>query len=282
MPTFATPEPISVTIDLAAGDVQIIATDRTDTVVELRPSDPSDDSDVKAVEQTRVEYANGTLSIRGPKFRALDFSKKTRSVDVLVELPTGSQVHGDGAATDFRTTGVLGECRFKTAAGHFRLDRVGALRADTSAGHVTIDTVTGNAEIATGTGRVHIGEINGTAVVKNSNGHTEIGTVTGELRVRSANGDISVDRADASVDAKTANGSIHIREVVRDTVTLNTATGDLEIGVAEGTAAWLELNTSYGRVNNSLESANQRPETSEKTVEVRARTSFGDITIRRS
>ncbi len=282
MPVFATEEPISVTIELAVGDVRIIATDRTDTVVEVRPSDESDESDVEAAQKTRVEYADGTLLVRGPKSRALDFSKKTRSVDVLIELPAGSKVHSDLSVADVRTTGVLGECRFKTSVGHFRLDRTGPLRLDTSGGNVTIEAVAGNAEVATGTGRITIGEIGGAAVIKNSNGNTDLGTVTGELKVRSANGDITVDRARAKVEAKTANGSIRVGEVARGVVTLNTSAGDLEIGVAEGTAAWLDLNTGHGRVHKTLDDVSQGPDKSEETVEVRAHTAYGDITVRRS
>lgn len=282
MPVFATPEPISATIELSVGDVQIIASDRTDTVVEVRPSDESDESDVDAAQKTRVEYANGTLTVRGPKTRILDFSKKTRSVDVLIDLPTGSHVHADLSVADLRGVGTLGECRLKASVGHFRLDRTGPLRLGTSGGDITVETVAGNADVSTGTGRVHIGEIGGTAFIKNSNGNTDIGTVTGELQVRSANGDISVDRADAMVEAKTSNGTIRIGQVTRDTVTLHTSTGHLEIGVAAGTAAWLDLNTSHGRVENSLDGLSEAPERSEQTVEVRARTSFGDITVRRS
>ncbi|WP_319463217.1 DUF4097 family beta strand repeat-containing protein [Micromonospora sp. RTP1Z1] len=282
MPVFATPEPISVTIELSVGDVRLIASDRTDTVVEVRPSDESDDSDVKAAQQTRVEYASGTLTVRGPKARVFDFSKKTRSVTVLVELPTGSAVQSDMSVGDFHSTGVLGKCRLKTSVGHFRLDRTGQLRLDTSAGHLTVDTIAGNAEVATGSGRVHIGEIDGAAVIKNSNGNTDVGTITGELRARAANGDISVDRAGAGVEAKTSNGTIRIGEVARDSVTLHTAAGDLEIGVAAGTAAWLDLKTGHGRVHNALDDIGQGPEKSEETVEVRAHTSFGDITVRRS
>ena len=282
MPVFATPEPISVTIDLSCGDVRLIASDRTDTVVEVRPSDESDDSDVKAAQQTRVEYANGTLTVRGPKARAFNFSKKTRSVDVLVELPAGSAVHGDVSLGDVHSTGVLGECRFKTSIGHFRLDRTGKLRVDASVGDITVDTIDGNAELATGSGRVQIGTIDGAAVVKNSNGGTDIGTVTGELRARAANGAISVDRAGAGVEAKTSNGTIRIGQVARDSVTLDTAIGDLEIGIAAGTAAWLDLKTGHGRVRNALDDIDQGPQKSEETVEIRAHTSYGDITVRRS
>ena len=94
MPTYETPEPISVTLELGVGKVRITASDRTDTVVDVRPSDDTDESDVKAAQQVRVDYANGMLRIIGPKARPFDFSRKTRSVDVMIELPSGSQVSG--------------------------------------------------------------------------------------------------------------------------------------------------------------------------------------------
>src|SRR3712207_3088436 len=103
MPVFTTPDPISVTIDLSVGDVRIAASDRTDTVVEVRPSNAADDSDVQAARQTRVEFADGALSVRGP--RNFDLSRKSRSVAVLVELPTGSAVRGDMAAGNVASTG---------------------------------------------------------------------------------------------------------------------------------------------------------------------------------
>ncbi len=281
MPKFETPEPISVSLELGVGDVRITASGRTDTVVEVRPSDEADESDVKAAQQVRVDYTTGTLQVTGPKARAFDFSRKTRSVDVTIELPAGSQVSAEMQVGDFRCAGRLGECRFKTSAGNVRLERTGPLRLDTSAGHVTADGIAGNAEISTGTGKVQIGEVEGTAVVKNSNGDTTIDAVTGDVRVRAANGDITVERAGAGVEAKTANGSIRLGEVARGSVVLETANGDLEVGIAEGTAAWLEVNTKFGHVRNLLDEA-APPAESDETVEVRGRTSFGDITIRRS
>ncbi|MFC0504711.1 DUF4097 family beta strand repeat-containing protein [Micromonospora costi] len=280
MPNFETPEPISVTLDLGLGDVRISASDRTDTVVEVRPSDAADESDVKAAQQVRVDYANGVLRITGPKAPVF-YSRKTRSVDVSVELPSGSRVAVEMQAGDIRCAGRLGECRLKTSAGNVRAERTGRLRVDTAAGHVTVDGVTGNAEVHTGSGTVRIGEVEGTAVVKNSNGSTTIDAVDGDARVRAANGDIHVERAGAGVDAKTSNGGIRLGEVVRGTVTLDTAMGDLDVGIAEGTAAWIEVNTKFGKVRNLLENTT-RPDETAQTVEVRGRTSYGDITIHRA
>jgi len=281
MSDYQTPEPISVTLELGVGNVRIAASDRTDTVVEVRPSDETDESDVTAAEQVRVDYANGTLRVTGPKIRAFDFSRKTRSVDVSIELPSDSQVSAETQMGDFRGVGRLGQCGLKTSMGNVWLERTGPLRLHTGFGQVTAGGIAGNAEISAGSGKVQIGEVGGSAVVKNSNGDTTIDAVTGDVQVRAANGDISVDRAGAGVDAKTSNGAIRLGEVARGSVVLATAAGNLDIGIAEGTAAWLDVNTGYGRVRNLLDNA-ARPGETDETVEVRGRTSYGDITIHRS
>ncbi|MDX8052453.1 DUF4097 family beta strand repeat-containing protein [Lentzea sp. BCCO 10_0798] len=280
MPSYETPEPISVLLDVYAGYVQIVASDRTDTTVEVRPSDPSDSSDVEAAQKTKVDYADGTLTVRGPK-RTFDFSKKTRAVDVVIELPTGSKVDADVSAGSVRTSGVLGVTEVDMSAGNIHLDRTGPLKADTGAGVVNIGAVEGNADVKTGSGHIRIGTVHGALIAKNSNGHIDAGTVEGELKARSANGDITVERAGGPAEARTAMGSINVGEVVRDTVTLNTAMGGIEIGIAPGTAAWIDAKTSFGRVTNALEGSDG-PGNSAETVRVTAHTSFGDITVRRS
>lgn len=209
--TFETPEPISVTIDLGVGDVRIIASGRTDTVVEVRPSRISKASDVEAAERARVEFADSRLLVVTPKSwkHYTPFSRDGR-IDVTIELPTGSQVHSDSGYGTFHAEGELGECRIKAA-----------------------------------------------------------------------NGDISVERSYSSVSAKTANGNVRLGDVVSGTIVLETACGDLEVGVGEGTAAWLDASSQYGSVQNSLE-ASDAPAQSDRAVKVRARTACGDIVIRRS
>jgi hypothetical protein len=56
MQKFATPAPVAAVLDIQAGRVQVIAADRADTVVEVRPVDPSKDRDVRLAELTTVEY----------------------------------------------------------------------------------------------------------------------------------------------------------------------------------------------------------------------------------
>lgn len=280
MPTFDTPQPISVNVELGVGDLRIVASDRTDTIVEVRPSDAAKKSDVAAAQQTRVEYAGGRLLIKGPKGRRqFSFRPGGESIDVQIALPASSQVRGEAGAATLRCIGRLGECRLKTGVGEIRLDQAASVQINTGAGDITVDRAVGHAELTTGSGVVQVGGIDGTAVIKNSNGDTWIGEVSGDLRVNAANGKISVGQAHAAVAAKTANGDVRLGEVSRGAVLARTACGKLEVGIREGVAAWLDLHTHCGNVQNDLDAA--RPEPGEDAVEVRARSSFGDITVRR-
>jgi DUF4097 and DUF4098 domain-containing protein YvlB len=237
---------------------------------------------VTAAEQTRVEYAGGRLLIKAPKsWRQLTWRGGGESIDVQVELPAGSHLRGETGVAALRCQGRLGECRFKTGVGDIQLDQAGAVQLRTGVGDLTVEQADGDAELTTGSGSVRIDGIDGTAVVKNSNGDTWIGRVTGDLRVNAANGRIWVDQASATVAAKSANGDVRLGEVARGAVLAQTAFGKVEIGIRDGAAAWLDLNTRFGNVHNDLDAA-ERPGPGEDAVEVRARTSFGDITIHRS
>jgi hypothetical protein len=282
MPAFDTPGPITVVIEIGVGDARITATDRSDTVVEVRPSDSGAGDDVRAAEQTRVEYTDGQLLIQAPKgWRRYSFSGDGGSIDLAIGVPAGSHLHGHAAVAAFRGVGRLGDCRVKTSVGDIQLDTTGALEASTATGAIVVDRVAGPAEVSTGSGRIRLGEVGGPAVIKNSNGDSWIGGAAGALRVVASNGDISVDHADAGVTASTATGSVRVGDVARGTTSLKTASGDVEIGIRAGTAARLDLYTHFGTVHNQLDTADG-PGPSDQTAEVRARTSHGDIVIRRS
>jgi DUF4097 and DUF4098 domain-containing protein YvlB len=278
MPTFDTPEPISTTAHVGAGSIRFTAEDRTDTVVEVLPRDPKKDKDVRAAEQTEVSYANGVLTVR-TKQRSL--VGPTGAVDVSVDLPTGSAIDVTGSWTQVLGEGRLGEVLVKTSSGDVRLDSTGPLKLTASHGSITVDRVEGPAEITTSSGSLRVGLVDGPAVLKNSHGTTTVDAATGELRVSGANGDIEIRRAEDSVTATTAHGTLRVFEVARGTVQLETSYGAIEVGVREGTAAWLDVSSNQGQVRNTL-TASDTPEQTEDTVEVRARTRYGNIDVRRA
>jgi len=281
--TFDTPNPISVTLELAAAQIEVVATDRRDTVVDVQPTDPSKKSDVAAARQTRVEYANGVLLVRSPKgWRQWSpwGPWGSESIDVRIELPSGSAVRGAAGVGAFRCTGRIGECRYRSGAGDVSLEHAGPVEIKAGIGAVTVDQVAGPADVKTA-GAVRIERIDGRASIKNANGDTWIGEVTGEARVQAANGVIAVDVARAGVEARTANGSVRIGEVARGSVVAQSAMGALDIGVREGVPVWLDLDTKFGNVHNGLD-ASERPQPDEEAVQVYAHTATGDITIHRS
>jgi len=280
MPTFDTPRPIAAVIDMAVGHIRISATDRQDTVVDVRPTNPGDDADAQAAAGTVVDLTDGRLSVTAPKNRLRSLFGRPPSIDLTVDLPADSRVDVTSTA-DIRSDGRLGESTFDTAAGSVRLGETGRLKLRTAAGDVSVAKSVGQTEVTTASGKVRIGEIDGSAVVKTSNGDITLGEVTGDARLSTANGEISVDRALAAVAAKTAYGDIRVGEVVRGAVVLETGFGEVEIGVRAGTAAWLDVQSGQGAVRSLLDAADE-PAPSDETVEVRARTGFGDIVIRRA
>lgn len=278
MPSFDTPEAISVTARVDAGSIQFTAGDRPDTVVEVQPRDPKKDLDVRTADQTEVTYISGTLTVRTPKPNLFG---RTGIVDVTVELPTGSRIDMTGAWTQVLGEGRLGEVRVKTSSGDVRLDTTGPLNLTASHGSITVDRIEGTAEITTSSGSLRVGLADGPAVLKNSHGTTTVGAATGELRVSGANGDIEIRRAEDSVTATTAHGTLRVDEVARGTVQLETSYGAIDIGIREGTAAWLDVSSGSGQVRNTL-TASQTPQKTEDTVTVRARTRHGNIDVRRA
>jgi len=280
MYTYETPGPISVTINVGAGHVRILAGDRADTVVAVRPTNESNGSDVKAAEATRVEYSNGNLTVRATAGRYSLFGGGG-SVDITIELPVGSEVNGRSDMGRYDGEGTLGECTLRTGMGGIQLDRTGRLTVSTGHGDVAVGGVVGDADVATGSGAIRLGRIQGAASIRNSNGETRLGEVTGEIEARSANGGIDVERAHRSVSAKTANGKVRVRSVEGGSVVLETSVGDIDIGVREGTTAWLDVATRHGNVRSSLDAAGG-PGPSDSTVEVRARITVGDILVGRA
>ncbi|MFE1248733.1 DUF4097 domain-containing protein [Streptomyces sp. NPDC058766] len=278
MPSFDTPEAISVTAHVYAGSVQFVAGDRLDTVVEVRPRDPKKDLDVRAADQTEITYASGALTVRTPKAGLLG---RSGTVDVSVELPAGSHIDMTGAAGTVLGEGRLGEVRVKTTAGDVRLDTTGPLHLTSSHGSITVDRVEGAAEITSSTGNVRVGTLDGPAVLKNSHGTTTVGAVTGELRVNGAHGAVDIARAEDSVTGTTTHGHLRLTDVARGDVRLETSNGSIEVGIREGTAAWLDVSSNRGHVRNTL-AASEAPEQTEDTVRVRARTNWGDIDVRRA
>jgi hypothetical protein len=193
MQKFDTPNPISAVVDIPAGRVQLIAADRADAVVEVRPANPGSGRDMKAAEQTRTEYRDGVLRIEAPaKNRVLGSSG---SVEVTVQLPAGSRVEAKSASADFRTVGRLGDVAFDGSHATVKIDEAANARVATLDGNVWVGRLGGDAQIRTARGDIQIAEaVRGTVVLHTEAGSISVGATAG---------------ASASLDAGTTVGRIH-------------------------------------------------------------------------
>ncbi|MFF3650830.1 DUF4097 family beta strand repeat-containing protein [Streptomyces sp. NPDC002181] len=194
MQKFETAAPIAAVLDVAAGRIQLIAADRTDTVVEVRPANASKSRDVKAAEEVEVSYADGVLRIGTPAAEHRMFGP-SGSVEVTVRLPAGSRVEAKTAAVEFRGVGRLGEIAFEGAQGLVKIDEAAGARIVLQAGDVAIGRLVGPADISTQKGDLRINEaVRGAVVLVTQSGDIEVGAARG---------------VSAALDAGTAYGRIH-------------------------------------------------------------------------
>ncbi|MFI6599253.1 DUF4097 family beta strand repeat-containing protein [Nonomuraea sp. NPDC050536] len=193
MQKFDTSAPISVVLDIPAGRVQFIAADRADTTVEVRPTNASKSRDVKAAEQTTVEYADGVLRIETAVAKN-QYLGPSGAIDVTVQLPAGSQVEAKTASAELRTVGRLGDVAFEGAYRLIKIDEVASLRLTVTDGDVEVGRLGGPAQISAARGDIRIAEAMGGKVV--------LGTQSGDISIVAAGG------VSASLDAGTSYGRI--------------------------------------------------------------------------
>ena len=280
MPTYNTPDAIDLAINLQVGAIEVVAGDRDDTVVTVSATNPARAVDRRGAEETKVDFDGQRVTITGPRPR-LSWVGPTESVDVKIELPTGSRLTAEMAVGGLRTVGRLGATRIKASMGPVELDTTGDLWLRAGHGNTTIGTAEGGIEITADHGQIRVGTVTGDAILKASHGSILIAESGGDLDAKLSYGDLDITKALGSVSAKTAYGSIQLREVSSGSIQVESGYGQVTVGVRPGVAAWLDLSTRDGHVRNELD-GDRAPDASERTVAVRARTQYSDINIQRA
>jgi len=276
MPTFATPGPVTATVEVAGAQVRVTATDRTDTVVLVEPRNPASRKDVTVAGQTKVDLADGQLTVK-----TTTPGDKSGSVAITVDLPSGSSLAAYLAHSSVQVDGSVGQFVLHMASGRVQLDRIDALRANISAGEVAIDHIAGRADIEGGAFAVRIGEVDGPVGITGSGGQAWIGRAAADLELSSSSGGFDIDRADGSVTATTASGAIRIGRMTHGQAKLMNGSGNIEVGISDGTAASIDVTSERGAVRNSV-APPESTDASDARVTVHARTRHGDIIIQRA
>ena len=192
MQKFATPGPVFVSLDIPAGSVRVVAAERTDTLVEVRPADAAKRRDVKAAGQTEVGFHDGVLRIAtADAHRVLG---STGALQVTIEVPAGSRIEGRAGAAELHTTGRLGDVAFEGGYRAVSVEEAASAHLKVHTGDVRVARLTGPAQIRNGRGDITIAEAHA--------GRVEVRTDMGNLSVAAAHGVSGI------LDAATSHGRI--------------------------------------------------------------------------
>jgi hypothetical protein len=181
----------------------------------------------------------------------IELGKKFFSVGrdhtIRVTAPHGAEVDANVASADLKGRGRFGEVSVNSASGD-----------------VDFETVDGRLGVNTASGDV------------------EVGRVAGEAKINTASGDVILGEAATDVRVRSASGDQTVRSAASGKVELNSASGDVEVGIRSGSRVFVDLTSMSGDTKSELDLTDAPTSSDGPLVEVRARTMSGDITIRRA
>jgi len=192
----------------------------------------------------KVEFHRNDLVIEAPR-KGLFGSRGQH--EIRVTAPHRSELDANVASSDVAAKGTLGEVEVNSASGDVGLDRV--------------------------EGRLHVNTASGDVDVKH---------VSGEARINSASGDVTLEEAESDVRVRTASGDVELRSVVRGKVEVQSASGDVRVGIRQGSTVYIDASSMSGDMSSELPVSDTPPASDGPAVDFRARTMSGDVTVRRA
>ena len=154
--------------------------------------------------------------------------------------------------------------------------------AHTASGDIDGKGRFGDVSVNSASGDVSFGAVDGRFEINTASGDVEADFVGGDLRVNSASGDVTIGESEHDAKIRTASGDITLRSVARGKVDINSASGDVEVGIRRGSKVWIDASSMSGDTTSEMELGDAPPESEGPTVDFRARTMSGDITVRRA
>ena len=208
--TFHTPEPVELEVRIPAGDIEVVTIDGDQSFVEVTGHD-------RLVEHTEVEQRGRRIVVeyrsRASFGVSFGFGSKLR---VVARVPHGSDADLSAAAADMSLTG-----------------RFGALETKSASGDLVVD-----------------GEIEHDARIKSVSGDVRLPGIGGSLQLQTVSGDATAESVGRDVNAKTVSGDVRVDRVREGKVSVQSVSGDIEVGVVAGT----NLDVDAGSVSGDLAS----------------------------
>ena len=170
-------------LDIPAGRIQIIAADRADTTVEVRPANPAKSRDTKTADQTTVADARGVLKITASAPSNQLFGP-SGSLEVTVQWrpPAGpSKPRPPAPSSAASGASATSPSKARTARSRSTRPRASASLRSTATSRSAV--LNGPAEISTARGDIRITEAaRGTVVLRTQSGDITVGAAAGVSR----------------------------------------------------------------------------------------------------
>ena len=276
--TFQTPGQVSLDVKIGSGEVNVDTATVSETTVQL---DGRDD----VIEDARIESR-----LRGEGHEiVVDLSKAQRrfgrgqSVVVRITAPFGADLKARSGSADIEGRGNLGAVDIEAGSGEVELDDLsGDAKVSCASGDIDIKSVAGEAKINTASGDIEVQSVGRDAKINSASGDIGLHEVGGEVHVNSASGDVTVQEVGGGGSINTASGDQQIGSVAQGSLSLKSASGDLRIGIKQGSRLFVDARSRSGDVTSDLEVGGTEPEGEGPLVELRANTMSGDIQVVRA
>jgi DUF4097 and DUF4098 domain-containing protein YvlB len=265
MTTYELTGPLLARVQSAVGEIDVATHDAARADVEVRAL-RDDDVTRETVEKTTVELRprgdGHELVVDVPKRHT--FLGREPRLRIELRVPHGTDLTFHTASAEVTANGRLGDVRGKTASGDVTVAAAATVELSTASGDLRADEVSGSADVKTASGDIRLGHVGGAV---------NAGVVSGDVRV---------DTAESGGTFSAVSGDIEVVAVAAGDVRVSSVSGDVEIGVPEGTGVHVDVSTVSGDLSSDVELDEVQSEgTAGPVVDIRGKTVSGDVRVRR-
>lgn len=310
MKSFLTPDPITLEIRNAAGEIQIQLIDTQLTTIDVQASSSNPlgflDDVFKAfgggrgIGRGRASgYRSGPLGEPSVGVLAASGGDTGQTLTDLTDLVRIDQREGDRPAVIIDTDPARDGWRTSftvvvTAPLHSGIrvqaqssnvlvtGATGLVDVRTASGDTELDETGAKTLVQTASGDVRISAAGGSVDVRTASGDVGIGPVSGDVLVHTTSGDINLGAVTGNINARSVSGDVNVADATAGLAEVSAVSGDVEIGVHAGSLAAINLSTVSGSTDTDFEISGAAPEGDSPVLEIIVKTTSGNIRLRRA
>lgn len=251
--TFHTPLPLELEVAIPSGDIEVETVDGDESYVTV------DSGDERLLEDVEIHFDGSRLVVayRGKRrFGGLTISVGSfafgyEGLKVTARVPHGAGFKVKTASADTSVSGRLGSAEVNTVSGDVRVR----------------------------------GEVSGDVRLKTVSGDARLDRVDGALTAQTVSGDVRIGPVGGSAEAKSVSGDIRIEALTAGDARFTSVSGDIEIGIAQGSAVDIDAGSTSGDLSSEVPLGSEPvvgDDGAAPMVVVRGRTVSGDVRVFRA